>query len=202
MSKISKKRYGFIDLETTGLVPGYHEVIEIGLIITDERFNEITRFDEKVKPLHIDRASDKAMEINGYDAEEWKYSLHPVAAVEALLKHKHAFVPTLEAFSLVGHNITFDMTHLTMMFFNAGISIRKFQPRYTFDTASMAHALKYKKLSGDYLLEKLGYEREQDVHRAINGAEKAMRIYMGLNDIEFSTIKNKNQIDMFAEETV
>lgn len=61
-----------VDLETTGLDYHIHEIIEIGMVLVDQKTLEIKdTMDVKVRPLHIERASPKAMEVNGYNEEDW-----------------------------------------------------------------------------------------------------------------------------------
>lgn len=73
---IWKRPRRFVDIETTGLSQkengeidyDLHEIVEI--TITDEY--GVALLDTKVKPIQIETAHPKALEINGYTEEGWK----------------------------------------------------------------------------------------------------------------------------------
>lgn len=58
----------FLDVETTGMNPRYHEIIEVAIIGNDD---EMEPFCTKLKPIHPERISDEAIAVNGYNEEEW-----------------------------------------------------------------------------------------------------------------------------------
>ena len=65
------------DLETTGLDPLIHEVIDIGAVRVDQATLEIeATFSAKIQPLHIELASPIALEVNGYTPEAWKHAVN------------------------------------------------------------------------------------------------------------------------------
>jgi len=68
--ELRKKPLVFMDTETTGLDADVHEIIEIAIIAADGEVLLHT----KIKPEHLERASPKALEINGYNEEDWKYA--------------------------------------------------------------------------------------------------------------------------------
>lgn len=185
MANSQKQRYFFFDLETTGLVPGYHEIIEMGILCTDGAFNKVSERVIRMHPQHLERASDIALEVNGYKDRlpEWGDAANsPQEFVEDLMRFKETWVHSRKLMYLVAHNAAnFDLPFLTHLFKDAKTSWRKFAPRYVYDTVSMAHQMGYKKLSGDYLLKKLGLPPEPDVHHALNGAEKVKNLYIGLS---------------------
>lgn len=65
----------FVDIETTGLSEkengeldlDLHEIVEITIV----NENGTPLIDTKVKPIQIETAHPKALEINGYNEEEW-----------------------------------------------------------------------------------------------------------------------------------
>src|SRR5258708_37565854 len=60
------------DLETTGLRPDVHEIVEIGLLVIDQTsFEILDTFDVKVRPEHPERATKGALETNGYNPAQW-----------------------------------------------------------------------------------------------------------------------------------
>jgi DNA polymerase-3 subunit epsilon len=62
----------FIDLETTGLDPVKHEILQIGIVRVDARTLTIhSQIELKVIPVRIIDAEAKALEVNGYREELW-----------------------------------------------------------------------------------------------------------------------------------
>lgn len=96
----------FIDLETTGVDPEKHEIIEIAWILVDgQSFEVLSEFVAKVKPEHPETANPKALEITGYSEEEWGNA--------GLLKEALGKIIQLAPQGmLVGWNIYFDWSFL------------------------------------------------------------------------------------------
>lgn len=118
----------FIDVETTGLNSTMHEIIEIALI--RESADGIHRFSTKIKPQHIEIASGRALEINGYNDAEWEDApyAHEVAAEIASI---------IEDCTLVGHNVQFDADFLEEMLYRCE---QPYKPkRRKVDTITLAH---------------------------------------------------------------
>lgn len=61
----------FLDVETTGTRPNFHEIIDIAIVPWDETEDV---FCTKICPTHPDRVSDEAIAVNGYDPSEWEGS--------------------------------------------------------------------------------------------------------------------------------
>jgi len=56
----------FFDVETTGLIPGFNEVTELGFV-----HEETGTWSVRVRPKYMDRAHPKALEISGYNEKDW-----------------------------------------------------------------------------------------------------------------------------------
>ncbi len=56
--------YLVLDLETTGTEVGYHEIIQIGAVLLDQAFNEISNFFSNVCPVYENRFSKEAQKIH------------------------------------------------------------------------------------------------------------------------------------------
>jgi len=99
----------FIDIETTGLEPGHHEIVQVawqvrkspdGILLSEHNYY--------AHPLYPERNSKEAIKINGYNEEDWK--------------RRGAFSQSLLAdtiFELLGPNtmfagwgVNFDKAHL------------------------------------------------------------------------------------------
>ena len=111
-----------LDTETTGLDPDYHEVIQIAAIMCDQYMDEIGRTSFRIQPQWIERASRKALEINGYHPRTWnpKFYTHKKA-----LKYLNSFIgkysDSTDEIVLVGQNIKFDIDFITAAYNREGV---------------------------------------------------------------------------------
>ena len=97
----------FVDIETTHLDHTQGEIIEVAILTSTDGGRTISnRLVTKVKPLHLERAQPKALDINGYSEERWqgapKWSqVAPVIYAQ------------LRTGIIVAHNISFDWVWLS-----------------------------------------------------------------------------------------
>ena len=63
--------YAIVDVETTGLNPNYHEMIDIGIIIINQNLEIKGRYFSKVLPSFPERIDPMAQNINGFDLQRW-----------------------------------------------------------------------------------------------------------------------------------
>src|SRR3989338_3625790 len=72
--KMKIHRLAFVDLETTGLDPFRHEVVEIGIVLAEQRADLFDRqylellseHEIQLLPEHIETAEKKALEVTKY----------------------------------------------------------------------------------------------------------------------------------------
>lgn len=133
------EKFAFIDVETTGLDADIHEIIEIGIILTDRKFNELVSFETKVLPLNIEAASARALEINHYDPDVWaKEAVHPH---QMILSLNHLLRRTY----LAGHNLPFDKKFVEAAYKKAAsegiVAVPTWGTYHTLDTVSLAMPL-------------------------------------------------------------
>ena len=118
------KKLAFIDLETTGLSPKKHEILEIGYILAEQVPQEgrgpvlriLETFDTKVAPERIGEADPTALKINGYNEEGWRGAMPLEKALRYLAEKTSGAI-------VVGHNVDFDLGFLRAGF--ARFDIRK-----------------------------------------------------------------------------
>lgn len=59
-----------IDLETTGLKTGYHEIVSISCRSFTTDFKIETEFSRKIKPNHLNRIDDESLQVNNFTVNE------------------------------------------------------------------------------------------------------------------------------------
>lgn len=110
------EKLAFIDTETTGLNPFFHEVIEIGCVIAEPKpslfgvieYVETAALDIRIVPQHIERAEPAALRVNGYNDRDWSDALPPKDALARL-------AATVNGAMFIAQNVTFDWTFLSAM---------------------------------------------------------------------------------------
>ena len=102
------KPVAIIDTETTGLRSGFHELIEVAII----RIEGSTRAEQefRFRPIFPDRASPKALEINGWSKDKWGSLPHPLSPVG--LEHYGSLLGMVRGCYVIGHNVEFDLGFL------------------------------------------------------------------------------------------
>lgn len=124
-----------IDVETTGLQPGRHEVVQIGLVGLDPDTleNEWT-YESLVAPQHPERADADAMAVHGIDEGRLR-DAPPFADIADEVARM------VEGVSLAGHNVWFDEAFLRAEVTRArGAPACRWHYR-RLDTASMAYPM-------------------------------------------------------------
>jgi DNA polymerase-3 subunit alpha (Gram-positive type) len=173
------KRLAFIDLETTGLNPYNHEIIEIGCLIAkqNERSEWVTidEFEFKVKPEHIETAEVGALRVNGYDESAWMFAHSLEEALKTLSQKCDGCV-------LVGQNISFDYSFLSYAFGQKKIKDPFFYAKL--DTISLAY-MRFRKdetmtsFTLRELCERLGIKNEK-AHSALADIRATFEIFKRL----------------------
>jgi len=102
-----------VDIETTGLVKGTHEICDLAIVGLDEdfRIREGINFTSRVKILNPNVVSDKAMEIHGISLEDLESAPTPAQIRRALLEWKNDIYGS-DRLTIVGWNPQFDMGFL------------------------------------------------------------------------------------------
>lgn len=164
------------DLETTGLNPAIHEIIEIGCVVFDsETFHISDSFNLKVKPITPWTGTDEAFAVNGYDPAEWQDALPLAIALEYYRKHT-------EGAMFCAHNMIFDWQFLQAASKKTGVPLDF--DYHKLDLLSMAYArIPHHKMMGWSLKTICSYLRiqpEPKLHRALQGAMKEYEVYCKL----------------------
>ena len=72
---MKKHNLAFIDIETTGLSPLKHEIIEIGCVLVSPDLKVLEEFELKIKPENIEAADPLSLKINHYNERDWQKAL-------------------------------------------------------------------------------------------------------------------------------
>ena len=156
------KALAFVDLETTGLDPSRHDIVEVAVLRVDARTLEVlAEYQTLVAPERLDDAQPEALAICGFSKAAWT---NAVSLREALL----AVAPLLEGALVAGHNVGFDWAFLEAGFRRAGFALPNVD-YHRLDTASLAWPLvvtgELPSMSLEPLAKLLGLERPHP-HRA------------------------------------
>lgn len=176
-----------IDVETTGLVPGYHEMIDIGLVITDVQGNKIDSLFLLIQPEYPERLQEGAYACNAFNAETWKerdaFAIDD--AVDSIISfHKRACGD--KQVLMVAYNSHFDSAFLDHLFRHAGHSWREMYHYFVLDIPSMLWGMGYIDPLADDFMEYYQIEDEPHVaefHTGITGAMLNVRIYKKLMEL-------------------
>ena len=203
----------FIDTETTGhdpmrnvdgtLVIPYHEIIDMGAVLSTCNFEILGTFEQKARPMHPERSLSSL--INNYHERakrgEWDNAITLQHAIGRLLKFSNSVNGQK---TICCQNISFDWSFLVIAFALCGI---------TPDDLMSFHNIHYAKLDSrsaavqevwqpdtlfhpnDYSIRKATLSRTLDIedenwpHAALNGAMKCYEVFRKLREM-----RNQRQV--------
>ncbi len=173
-----------VDVETTGLVPGYHEMIDIGIVMTDLKGNEIDRLFIRIMPDHPERTAPGAAAVNGFSVERWRQRgfVSTSAAVDEMVAFHHRVADGKEVL-FVGYNAWFDISFVDHLFRNSGRTGRELYHYFILDLPSMTWSLGIHDLGGPGMTDKLEIEPETSdplKHTGITGAVSNVEVYRAI----------------------
>jgi len=173
---IFERSIAITDVETTGLDFAIQEIIEIGLVVINQKTLEIIdTLDIKVKPEHIETADEFALKINGYNETDWKDAL-------TLKEAMSIYGQKTKGAIFCAHNVTFDWSFIFEAFKKTGIENQ--MDHHRIDLFTMIW-MKFRnssfgKFNLNEVAKRLGVPEEPMPHRAINGTMTAYEIYKKL----------------------
>ena len=174
----------FIDVETTGLLPGFHEMIDIGIAMTDPEGKLLDSLFLRIQPEHPERLSPGAFAVNAFDPERWRQmdAFDHAAAVDSIIAfHRHS--AGQKHVLMVATNSHFDAAFLDHLFRSAGKTWRELYHYYILDLPSMAWGLGLRDLHQRELMNLYDVADEPHIaeqHTGITGALLNARIYRAL----------------------
>lgn len=152
-----------IDIETTGLDPFIHEIIEIGAV------NETGTFSSKVRPLKLNLIDPSAVAVNGYNAEEWK----DAPLLPDVLNDMVKFVSGTR---FAAYNVTFDWSFFQKAYHDYGMSSPFHYQKLDILSLAVFGKLDLASNKLKHVCEALDIPPEPAEHRAINGAVCAYEV--------------------------
>jgi len=172
------KALAFVDLETTGLDPSRHDIVEVAVLRVDARtLDVLAEHHTLVAPERLDDAQPEALAICGFSKAAWTSA---VSLREALL----AVAPLLEGALVAGHNVGFDWAFLEAGYRRAGLALPRVD-YHRLDTASLAWPLvasgELPSLSLDSVATFFGLDRPRP-HRALSDARCSLEIARRLSE--------------------
>ncbi len=173
-----------MDVETTGLIPGYHEMIDIGIVMTDLDGVEKDALFLRIQPQHPERTDEGARAVNAFDVDRW-VELGASSIPEAIdrITSFHSEVAGDKSVLMVAFNSHFDAAFLDHLFRAGDRSWRELYHYFILDVPSMAWSLGHRGLTGQSLAAALGVEDEPhtaELHTGITGARLNARLYRAL----------------------
>jgi DNA polymerase III alpha subunit (gram-positive type) len=174
----------FVDVETTGLIPGHHEMIDIGIVMTDLDGIAHGELFIRLQPEHPERTDDGARAVNAFDADRWRElgALTTDEAIDRLLAF-HTEIAGDRNVLMVAFNSQFDTAFIDQLFRSRDRDWHELYHYFVLDIPSMAWALGIRGLTGSSISGILGIEDEPhiaELHTGITGARLNARIYRAL----------------------
>ena len=166
------KPLAFVDLETSGLDPTRHEILEAAVIRVDAgTLADIDCTDVRVHPMRLEDADPEALRMVGYSKRAWELAATLDEALEWIW-------PLLDGAVLAGHNPAFDRAFLEAAWQRTGVP-RPALDHHILDTASLAWPLfasgRLASLSLDAVCKHLGIVRKVR-HRALADADDSLEV--------------------------
>lgn len=173
-----------LDVETTGLDPDHHEMIDIGMIYTTLDGSELDRLFLRIHPCHPKRAGEIARSINGFSEARWASlgAVEPDEAVRTILAF-HDRQARDRRFILTAYNAPFDQAFLDALLSGHGASVRDLYTYFVLDLPSVAFGMGATALTNDRVAARFGIEPETDdplEHTGLSGAEWNLALYRAM----------------------
>ncbi|HYE38268.1 ribonuclease T [Methylocaldum sp.] len=195
-----------VDIETSGLSPLDHALLEIAVVIPDMnsngRLHILETHSSHIKPFPGARIDPAALSFNKIDPyHPFRLALDEKEALLKIFQPIRAAVRRTECTRaiLVGHNPAFDIGFLNAAVARCGIKRNPFHPFSTFDTATLS-GLVYGQTVLAKAVQAAGFEWNNDeAHSAIYDAEQTARLFCTIVNRwkDLVTIENGGSDDLF-----
>lgn len=169
-------KIALVDIETLGLNPHEHEIIEIAMVVFDSKtFQIYDTWSSKIKPSSLDNADPKALKCNGFTEEEWKDAPNIIPVLEK-------FVEKTKECIFLAYNVSFDWG-----FIEHNLEKYGFKSEMSYSKMCLM-SIAFGKIPHDKvwgwslktIATYLGVPREATQHRAMGGVECEFLVYKKL----------------------
>ena len=172
-----------IDVETTGLEAGYHELIDAGVIVTTVDGDIVDRLFLRIMPNHPERLDPGAAAVNGFSVSRWR-SLEALEVAEGA-RALNAFLRRYSTDQLIftAFNVGFDQRFIMHFLKSHNLAFNTFFHYMVLDLPSMAWALGARSLSGDGISAHFGIPTEVKdpmLHTGETGAAFNVALYQAM----------------------
>jgi DNA polymerase III epsilon subunit-like protein len=164
-----------LDIETTGLDPKRHSIVEVGAVDFENPGNY---FNERCQIWDGAEIDLKALEINGLTIDEIRD--HTIFTQLELLSGFRIWIDQIEDKTIAGQNVDFDISFLNESSKRCGLNFSVGKRKVDQHSIAYAHFLRrnirpplkdgYSNLNSDSIMKYVGLPSEPKPHRAINGA--------------------------------
>jgi DNA polymerase III epsilon subunit-like protein len=164
-----------LDIETTGLDPKRHSIIEVGAI---DFYNPTNYFNEKCQIWIGAEVDLSALEVNGFTLNEIQ---DQIITQEELISNFKIWTDSIEDKTIAGQNVDFDINFLIESTKRFGQNFNWGKRKVDQHSIAYAHYLKrnikpplkdgISNLDGDTIMNYVGLPPEPRPHRALNGAK-------------------------------
>ena len=127
-----------IDVETTGLLTGVHEIVDISIILHDNQFKPLDKFTSQIRPMRPELASSEALIVNKLKLHELREAPTPAQVRNAFFQWHEDITEGKIIFPL-GHNYGFDKGFMQKFF---GQFYNEYFHHKNRDTFTLAQAMK------------------------------------------------------------
>jgi DNA polymerase III epsilon subunit-like protein len=165
-----------LDIETTGLDPKRHSIIEVGAI---DFYNPTNYFNGKCQIWIGAEVDLSALEVNGFTLK--KIQDQKINTQEELLSNFKIWTDSIEDKTIAGQNVDFDINFLIESSKRYGQNFNLGKRKVDQHSIAYAHYLKrhikpplkdgISNLNGDTIMNYVGLPPEPRPHRALNGAK-------------------------------
>jgi DNA polymerase-3 subunit alpha (Gram-positive type) len=176
----------FIDIETTGTIPGYHEIIDIGAVRTSpDATYQTGNWQRRIRPKYPERMSEQARVVNGYHPRLWEHAEESSGTLWS------GFAGLVKGCVPVCHNPSFDRAFITL----AAVSFDVWDlgtDYHWIGTESLAWPLYKAGVLPSVSLESLclffDVGVEPSPHIGLEGARACWRVYTKLMELQSSRV--------------